>query len=157
MSIPSVPFGKEQIEVVIPHRSPFLLLEKVTEMESGKRIVAELMVDAENPVFKGHFPGNPVLPGVYQVEGLAQTSGVLVGYMPGLNFSSCVLTTVDKVRFRYVVKPGELLRYEVELVKHRAGFFWFEGKAFVGDQLACSAEFSARSSSESRNPLICYG
>ena len=105
---------------------------------------SEMCIRDRNPVFKGHFPGNPVLPGVYQVEGLAQTSGVLVGYMPGLKFSSCVLTTVDKVRFRYVVKPGELLRYEVELVKHRAGFFWFEGKAFVGDQLACSAEFSAR-------------
>ena len=90
MNIPSTPFGKEQIELVIPHRSPFLLLDKVTLMETGKRIVAELNVDASNPVFQGHFPGNPVLPGVYQVEGLAQTSGVLVGYMPGLKFSACV-------------------------------------------------------------------
>jgi 3-hydroxyacyl-[acyl-carrier-protein] dehydratase len=126
----------------LPHRYPFLLVDRVTELEKGKRIVALKNVSFNEPYFVGHFPHLPVMPGVLQVEALAQAAGILSFQTldrKSDNSSVYYFVGIDEARFKRPVVPGDQLRLEVEIVKVKASIWKYAGKAFVGDQLACEA------------------
>lgn len=134
---------KEKIKSLLPHREPFLLLDAVHEFESGVRIVASRQLTSNEPVFTGHFPGNPIYPGVYYVESIAQAGALLI-FESGLRSKSelGVLTTVEGARFRRACRPGDQICYEVTLEKMRGPFTWVKGKAFVGNELVAEAQVS---------------
>jgi len=133
----------KQIEELIPHRPPMRFVDRVSECIPGKKIIAERDIQASDPVFAGHFPDSPVLPGVHQIEGMAQAAAIMV-YVDGDSSVPCRLVGVSKARFRAPVIPDTVLTYEVEYLRDKGGFYWFSGVAKVDGQLACSAEFSAK-------------
>jgi 3-hydroxyacyl-[acyl-carrier-protein] dehydratase len=129
---------RTQIEAILPHRDPFLLLDRVTELIPGEYAVAEKEVLATEDVFRGHFPGHPVFPGVLQLEALAQTGAVAVLSQPEAQGKIILFARADDVRFRRAVVPGDTLRLEMRLTKSRGPMGKGEGKAFVGPDLVCS-------------------
>ena len=137
------PLGVEEIQKIIPHRHPFLMLDRVTEFTKEKDIVALKNMSHSDPIFQGHFPGNPVFPGVLMVEAMAQASAVL-GMISRPESRHCFLTEVNDARFRMPVTCGDTLRINVKVMKMRSGFFWFEGEGYVEDKQVVSAGFSAR-------------
>lgn len=139
----SAPFGIQKIEQLIPHRPPFLLIDRVTSYEIGKSIVAIKNVSMTDPYLQGHFPGNPVMPGVLIIEGLAQASAVL-GRLTDPTSSSVLLTEISSARFRKPVVPGDTLSIEVSVLKHRKPFYWFSGIAKVDGEQVAEVSFSAR-------------
>jgi len=141
--LPALPMNKKAIEEFLPHRAPFLLIDEISEYEVGVRIIAHRLITDDDPILKGHFPGNPVLPGVLIIESMAQASAVL-GRLTEPTCSTCLLTEISDSRFRRKVVPGDEIRFLVEIVKHRQSFFWFAGEATIGDEPAASAKFSAR-------------
>jgi 3-hydroxyacyl-[acyl-carrier-protein] dehydratase len=133
------------IQRIIPHRYPFLLVDRVVEIEGTGRGVGIKNVTANEPQFQGHFPGMPVFPGVFMVEAMAQTAAVIVGVGLGLADRSIgvYFMALDGVKFRRKVGPGDQLRMEV-VTKRGGGKVWkFEGRATVDGELACEAEFTA--------------
>lgn len=133
------------IKRIIPHRYPFLLVDKVVDIVPDQSCTGIKMVTANEPHFEGHFPGKPVMPGVLIVEAMAQTSAVLVGISRQLvdKHTLTYFMGIDACRFRRMVVPGEVLRMEVT-VKRPGGKVWkFEGRALVDDQVACEASFTA--------------
>jgi 3-hydroxyacyl-[acyl-carrier-protein] dehydratase len=129
---------KAEIEEILPHRDPFLLIDRVIELEPGEYAVAEKDILADDDVFRGHFPGHPVFPGVLQLEALAQTGAVAVLSQPEARGKIILFARADDVRFRRAVVPGDTLRLEMRLTKSRGPVGKGEGKAFVGSELACS-------------------
>lgn len=104
---------RKQIEAIIPHRPPFLWIDRVEELEPGQRCVAWMTVDADHPVFAGHFPGRPILPGVLMIEAVAQTAAVMMGAaIEGGAVGSALLAAVNRFRFYAPVSPGTPLRIE---------------------------------------------
>ena len=138
-----LPLNVHDIEACIPHRYPFLLIDRVIALTPNESVVALKSISGSDPILQGHFPGNPVYPGVLLVEGMAQTSAVLGLYSSGKPFDHVLLTEIEKVRFRQKVEPGVVLRYEVKLEKRRGHFFWFTGEAKVNDELVAHVTFSA--------------
>jgi 3-hydroxyacyl-[acyl-carrier-protein] dehydratase len=137
-----------EILQLLPHRYPFLLIDRVLDIEMGKSITALKNVTMNEAFFMGHFPNRPVMPGVLILEAMAQAGGVLAYKSTNTSPSSGVLyyfAGIDKARFRRVVEPGDQLRLEVQVLRSKKDIWKLEGRAFVQDQLACSAEFmSAR-------------
>jgi 3-hydroxyacyl-[acyl-carrier-protein] dehydratase len=129
----------DEIKAIIPHREPFILVDEILEMDDD-RVVALKHVSAEEPYFKGHFPSEPVMPGVLIVEALAQAGAVRILSMPQFEGKIAYFGRIDKVRFKQKVVPGDTLRLEVELDQVRGIAGRAFGKAYVGDELACSAE-----------------
>jgi 3-hydroxyacyl-[acyl-carrier-protein] dehydratase len=129
---------KTQIEAILPHRDPFLLIDRVLELEPGERAVAEKTLTGEEDVFRGHFPGYPVYPGVLQVESMAQTGAVALLSLPENRGKIVLFAGIEKVRFRRQVRPGDTLRFEVRVSTVRGPVGKGEGKAYVGKDLACS-------------------
>lgn len=127
----------QEIMAIIPHRYPFLLVDRILEMEPGVRAVGEKLVTINEPFFQGHFPTYPVMPGVLIVEALAQTGAVSVLSLPEYRGKIAFFAGVDKVRFRRQVVPGDTLRLEVTLDKIRRGVGRGNGRAMVGDEVAC--------------------
>lgn len=126
----------------LPHRFPFLLVDRVVEFEANKRIVAIKNVTINEPQFTGHFPGTPVFPGVLIVEALAQASGILAFKSRNRTLDAgyiYYLAGTDKTKFKRSVVPGDQLRLEVEIVNLRSHWMKASGKAYVGDNLACSS------------------
>jgi 3-hydroxyacyl-[acyl-carrier-protein] dehydratase len=138
----------DEILKYLPHRYPFLLIDKVLEIEMGKSLVAIKNVTMNEQFFTGHFPNQPVMPGVLILEALAQAGGVLAYKSTNTLPADGVLyyfAGVDHARFRRVVKPGDQLRLEVKVLRSKGDFWKLEACAYVGDELACSAELlSAR-------------
>ena len=130
----------EAIQRILPHRYPFLLVDRILELEPDRRVVGLKNVTANEPFFAGHFPGRPVMPGVLIVEALAQTAGVLMGDESGL---IPMFMGIDKARFRRPVTPGDQLRLEVEVLRRRRNVARVSGRAFVGDNLVAEAEMMA--------------
>lgn len=133
------PCGRDEIMAVLPHRDPFLWLSRVVECVPGQRIVAELDVDPELPLFKGHFPNHPVLPGVIVMEALAQAASFCVLEARGAEGAIGFLTGVDKAKFRHQVQPGDTLRLEAAITKSSSRMVVAEVAAYVDDALAASA------------------
>jgi 3-hydroxyacyl-[acyl-carrier-protein] dehydratase len=126
----------------LPHRYPFLLVDRVLELEENKRIVAIKNVTINEPQFTGHFPNTPVFPGVMIVEALAQASGILAFKSKNRTLDDgyiYYLAGTDKTKFKRSVVPGDQLRLEVEITNLRNHWMKASGKAYVGDQLVCSS------------------
>jgi beta-hydroxyacyl-ACP dehydratase FabZ len=132
--------GIEEIMKLLPHRYPFLLVDRIIECDDEKRIVGIKNVTFNEPFFQGHFPGEPIMPGVLQLEAMAQTAGVLLNRVSGNDDSIPFFMGIDGARFRKVVKPGDQLRIEIEITKARSRMARFTGKIFVGEDLASEAE-----------------
>jgi 3-hydroxyacyl-[acyl-carrier-protein] dehydratase len=131
-----------EILSLIPHRYPFLLVDRVVDLEERIRAVGIKNVTINEPFFQGHFPGNPVMPGVLMVEAMAQVAGILA-FKSGAEGKSVYFMSIDNVKFRKPVVPGDQLRFEVK-VSHTRGKVWkFDGHAFVGDKLVSEAQFTA--------------
>jgi 3-hydroxyacyl-[acyl-carrier-protein] dehydratase len=129
---------RKQIEAIIPHRDPFLFLDRVIELVPGEYAIAEKDLLPSEDVFRGHFPGHPVFPGVLQLEALAQAGALAVLSRPEAQGKIILFGRVDEVKFRRAVYPGETLRLEMRLTRSRGTVGKGEGKAFVGSELACS-------------------
>jgi len=132
-----------QVLRMLPHRYPFLLIDRVLDYTKGESLTAIKNVTINEPFFPGHFPSRPVMPGVLVVEAMAQACGILT------NLSDDTLTSdkgivlfvgIDKARFKRQVEPGDQLRFEVRITRKMRGIWMYEGSAFVGEELACSAE-----------------
>ncbi|MEY4632061.1 MAG: 3-hydroxyacyl-ACP dehydratase FabZ [Pseudomonadota bacterium] len=143
IELPQMPMDTEAIHRCIPHRFPFLLVDRVVEIVPGERILAFRNISLSEPALQGHFPGNPVLPGVFIIEGLAQTAAIYGHFAAGGVARQCLLTDVSEARFRKPVRPGDRLMYEVKLVRQRGHFLWFEGVAHVDGEQVSTAKFSA--------------
>lgn len=132
----------------LPHRYPFLLIDRVLDMELGKSLVALKNVTMNESYFVGHFPNKPVMPGVLILEAMAQAGAVLAYKSTNSNPEDGALyyfAGIDNARFRRVVEPGDQLRIEVKVLRSKRDIWKLEGAAYVGDELACSGEFmSAR-------------
>lgn len=127
-----------EIQKILPHRYPFLLVDKIIDLEEGKRAVGIKNVTINEPFFQGHFPGNPIMPGVLIVEAMAQVGAVAILTMEEYKNKLGVFTGIDEVRIRRQVVPGDTLRMEVELIAIKRGIGKAQAKAYVEDQLACS-------------------
>jgi len=137
-----------EIQKILPHRYPFLLVDKVTSMNEGVDIVAYKNVSISEPVFEGHFPGHPIYPGVMILEGMAQAGGILAFKSGGYSEEEMkdkvmYFMSIDGAKFRNPVKPGDRLEYRIEIVKHRKNLVVLAGKAYVDDLLVSEAELKA--------------
>ncbi|MFP4439416.1 MAG: 3-hydroxyacyl-ACP dehydratase FabZ [Chloroflexaceae bacterium] len=127
----------QEIMEIIPHRYPFLLVDRILELEPGVRALGEKLVTINEPFFQGHFPDMPIMPGVLIVEALAQTGAVATLSQPENKGKLAFFAGIDTVRFRRPVRPGDTLRMEVTLDKIRRGVGKGQGKATVDGQLVC--------------------
>ncbi|HFU75849.1 MAG TPA: 3-hydroxyacyl-ACP dehydratase FabZ [Arcobacter sp.] len=137
-----------EIQKILPHRYPFLLVDKVVSMELGKEIVAYKNVSISEPVFEGHFPGHPIYPGVMILEGMAQAGGILALKSSGVSEEELknkviYFMSIDGAKFRTPVKPGDRLEYRLSVLKLRKNLIVLEGKAYVDDALVSEAELKA--------------
>jgi len=136
---------------MLPHRFPFLLIDKVLNIDPGKSIVAIKNVSFNEPFFQGHFPENPIMPGVLQIEAMAQAGGIMELYARRLKAqggsdsqeANILFLTIDKVRFRGQVRPGDCLRIEVEMIQNRRDTIKFSGRCYVDNKLVSEAELMA--------------
>ena len=137
-----------QIQEILPHRYPFLLVDKVTSMTEKEDIVAYKNVSISEPVFQGHFPGHPIYPGVMILEGMAQAGGILALKSSGLTDEEIqqkviYFMSIDGAKFRQPVKPGDKLEYRIVVKKLRKTLIVLDGKAYVDDILVAEAELKA--------------
>ncbi len=129
----------------IPHRYPFLLVDRAEDYRPHQSIVGIKCVSVNEPFFQGHFPGNPVMPGVLIIEAIAQSGAVLMSKSLNADVTGKTIffTSLDNCRFRQPVRPGDVLRMPVQVLRARGDVFKFRGQAFVADKLACEVEFAA--------------
>jgi len=137
-----------EIQEIIPHRYPFLLVDRITEVVKNESLIGYKNVSISEPVFQGHFPGHPIYPGVMILEGMAQAGGILA-------FQSMAMTkeeaaqkvvyfmSIDKAKFRAPVKPGDRLEYRISVIKNKGAIWMLKGEAFVDDKMVSEAELKA--------------
>ncbi len=130
----------QEIMEILPHRYPFLLVDRILELEPGLRALGEKLVTINEPFFQGHFPDLPLMPGVLIVEAMAQTGAVAALSQPENKGKMAFFAGIDSVRFRRPVRPGDILRLEITLDKIRRGVGKARGKATVDGQLVCEGE-----------------
>ena len=135
----------EQLKRLLPHRPPFLMIDRLSDIKVGHSATGWKAVTINEPHFRGHFPEFAVMPGVLIVEAMAQAAGALVVYTLGLWDQRRVVyfMTIDKARFRKPIHPGAMVRIPVQVQRHRGSVWRFEGKAFVDEELCAEAEYSA--------------
>ena len=146
-----------QIMAILPHRYPFLLIDRVVEIERKQRIVALKNVSINEPFFQGHFPGFPIMPGVLMIEAMAQAGGaLLLTEIPDRDSKLMVFTGIERARFRKPVTPGDQVKIVVEVLAWRSMAVRMEGKAYVGEKLAAEAIISCalvpRTTNKDGNP-----
>jgi 3-hydroxyacyl-[acyl-carrier-protein] dehydratase len=133
-------FDIQEILDLLPHRYPFLLIDRIVEFERGKRAVAIKNVTINEPFFQGHFPGRPIMPGVLVVEAMAQAGAVLMlSEMPDRHSKLAVFTGIDNAKFRRQIVPGDQLRIEVDVLSFRTRAGRMAGKAYIDGKVACEA------------------
>ncbi len=138
-----------EIQKILPHRYPFLLLDRVVSLEAGKSIEGYKNVSISEPVFQGHFPGHPIYPGVMIIEGMAQAGGVLAfksmseSEQDDIENKVVYFMSIDKAKFRHPVKPGDRLVYKLEVIKNRGAIWFLDAKAYVDEKLVAEAELKA--------------
>ena len=141
-----LPLLYEDIAKILPHRYPFLLVDRITELELGKRVVGIKNVSINEPFFQGHYPGNPVMPGVLIIEAMAQVGGVLarLSVSGALEKEGAIFfMAIDKVKFRKPVLPGDQIIFELVPLRTGSKIWKMAGKAFVNDKLVTEAELLA--------------
>ncbi len=137
-----------EIQEILPHRYPLLLVDRITDIQKGKSIIGYKNISISEPAFQGHFPGHPIYPGVMILEGMAQAGGVLALKSNDLTSEELknkviYFMSIDKAKFRSPVKPGDKLEYRIEIKKLRGTLIVLDGKAYVDDSLVAEAELKA--------------
>lgn len=140
-----VSYDAAKLLELLPHRYPFLLIDRVDVIELGVRCIGTKNVSVNEPCFQGHFPGRPLFPGVYITEGMAQAAGAMViGALPAGSPSMHVyFISIDEARFRRPVVPGDVVSYDMRRVAHRRNMWWFLGEATVRGQVVAEAKLGA--------------
>ncbi|BCA80122.1 3-hydroxyacyl-ACP dehydratase FabZ [Desulfuromonas sp. AOP6] len=134
----------QEILKLLPHRYPFLLVDRIVELEEGKKAVGIKNVTINEPFFQGHFPGHPIMPGVLIIEAMAQVGGLYAIVVNKVGDDKVTyFAGIDNARFRKPVLPGDVLRIELELSNCKRGLYCFSGKAYVEDVLVAEAELKA--------------
>lgn len=134
-----------EIMKILPHRPPFLMVDRIIELENGVRCVGIKNATINEHFFQGHFPGHPVMPGVLIVEAMAQVACLMAYKASDTDYRNkvCYFMSIDNAKFRKPVFPGDQLRFEVVTTYHRRGIWGVTGKTYVGDVLVCEADFRA--------------
>ena len=132
--------GVEEIMGILPHRYPFQLVDRIVETDDKEWVVGIKNVTSNEPFFQGHFPGHPVMPGVLQIEAMAQVGGVLLSQVLKREGSIAYFLAIDNARFRRIVVPGDQLRIEVKILKFRLNMTKVHGTVTVNGELACEAD-----------------
>ena len=133
-----------EIMGVLPHRYPFLLVDRLEEVEEGKKVFGYKNVTINEPFFQGHFPDHPIMPGVLIIEAMAQVGGAYTSVVDNVGENKVTyFVGIDKARFRKPVLPGDVLRMELEIMSKRRGIYQFAAKAYVGETLVAQAELKA--------------
>ncbi|MBI5454448.1 MAG: 3-hydroxyacyl-ACP dehydratase FabZ [Deltaproteobacteria bacterium] len=133
----------KEIQTILPHRYPFLLIDRILELDPGKSAKGLKNVTINEPFFLGHFPGHPIMPGVLIIEAMAQVGGVLAFKSASVNNKVVYFMGIDKARFRRPVTPGDTLTINVVVTKSRGSIWAFKAEAFVADALVAEAELMA--------------
>lgn len=138
-----------EIQKILPHRYPFLLVDRITELTPRESIVGYKNVSISEPVFQGHFPDHPIYPGVMIIEGMAQAGGVLAfksmdnATQEEIENKVVYFMSIDKAKFRTPVKPGDKLEYRLNVIKNKGAIWMLDAKAYVDDKLVAEAELKA--------------
>lgn len=146
-----------EIQKLLPHRYPFLLVDRVVEIDPGRRLVAYKNVSGNEPFFNGHFPGHPVMPGVLVLEALAQACALLASKSEDLSQRVIYLMAIDKAKFRKPVVPGDRLQLEVEVIKHKGQIWKHRGVAAVDGVKVAEGEFLATVVGKAAGPGLGEG
>jgi 3-hydroxyacyl-[acyl-carrier-protein] dehydratase len=133
----------ETVLKLLPHRYPFLMVDRVIDIRRDEHGIGIKNVTMNEPHFQGHFPGNPVFPGVLMIEGMAQTAGVLCIAAAGAKSNSVFFLTIDKAKFRKPVRPGDTIEYHMNKITRRKNMWWYRGEAKVAGELVAEAEVGA--------------
>jgi len=134
----------DRILTLLPHRYPFLMIDRIIEVDSDDSAIGIKNVSANEPIFQGHFPGNPVFPGVLIIEGMAQTAGAIAIAADQTKGRHIVyMVTVDKCKFRKPARPGDVIEYHIKKIRRRSAMGWYEARAMVGSTLIAEAEVGA--------------
>jgi len=137
-----------EIQEILPHRYPFLLVDRVTKLEKNEALSAYKNVSISENIFQGHFPGHPIYPGVMILEGMAQAGGILAFRSMDMSKEKAAqkvvyFMSIDKAKFRSPVKPGDQLEYRISVIKHKGSIWMLKGEAYVDDKMVSEAEFKA--------------
>ncbi|MCG4285169.1 3-hydroxyacyl-ACP dehydratase FabZ [Lacticaseibacillus paracasei] len=130
----------QEIQAILPHRYPMLMVDRVLDLKPGESVVAQKNVSINEQIFQGHFPGNPIFPGVLQIEAMAQAGAIALLSMPDFKGKTAYLGGIKKAKFRHMVRPGDVLRIEVTLEKLIDNAGLGKGKIYVGKNMASSAD-----------------
>jgi len=133
----------EMVLKMLPHRYPFLMVDRVVDIKGDESGIGIKNVTINEPQFQGHFPGNPVFPGVLMIEGMAQTAGVLCISATGAQPKSVFFLTIDKAKFRKPVRPGDTIEYHMKRIARRKSMWWYRGEAKVAGQVVAEAQVGA--------------
>ena len=134
----------DRILQLLPHRYPFLMIDRIIEVDSDDSAIGIKNVTVNEPIFQGHFPGNPVFPGVLIIEGMAQTAGAIAIAADETKGRHIVyMVTVDKCKFRKPARPGDVIEYHIRKIRRRSAMGWYEARAMVGSTLIAEAEVGA--------------
>lgn len=142
-------FDVVEIQKILPHRYPFLLVDRITKLEKNVSIEGYKNVSISEPIFQGHFPDHPIYPGVMIIEGMAQAGGVLAfqssdtDNQKEMENKVVYFMSIDKAKFRSPVTPGDQLLYKLSVIKHRGAVWQLDAKAYVDDKLVAEAELKA--------------
>ncbi len=131
-----------EIQKLLPHKYPFLLIDKIIELEPNIKAVGIKNVTINEPFFQGHFPGNPVMPGVLIIESMAQVAGILA-FRSGVEGNTIYFMSIEKAKFRKPVMPGDQLKLDIKVLQTRNNVWKFSGTAFVSEKIVSEVEFTA--------------